>query len=57
MSASRTPIAILGAGPAGLGAAYRMARRSLDVTVFERGAAIGGNAEAAYDVDKNALPG
>jgi protoporphyrinogen oxidase len=44
MSASRTPIAILGAGPAGLGAAYRMARRSLDVTVFERGAAIGGNA-------------
>jgi protoporphyrinogen oxidase len=45
MSDSRTPIAILGAGPAGLGAAYRLARRgAMDVTVFERGAAMGGNA-------------
>jgi protoporphyrinogen oxidase len=45
MSDSRPSIAILGAGPAGLGAACRLARRgSLDVTVFERGAAVGGNA-------------
>ena len=39
------PIIILGAGPAGLGAAYRLARRDgFDVTVIERGATVGGNA-------------
>jgi protoporphyrinogen oxidase len=45
MNATRIPITILGAGPAGLGAAYRLARRGgFDVTVIERGAAVGGNA-------------
>jgi protoporphyrinogen oxidase len=45
MSSERIPIAILGAGPAGLGAAYKLARRpNLAVTVLERGTAVGGNA-------------
>jgi protoporphyrinogen oxidase len=45
MTASRIPITILGAGPAGLGAAYRLARRDkFNVTVLERGGAVGGNA-------------
>lgn len=37
-------IAVLGAGPAGLGAAYRLARRGFAVTVVERGSTVGGNA-------------
>src|ERR1035438_8107861 len=45
MTSERIPISILGAGPAGLGAAYKLAQRaSLSVTVLERGAAVGGNA-------------
>jgi len=45
MSTSPIQIAILGAGPAGLGAAYRLARRRrFEVTVIERGEAVGGNA-------------
>jgi protoporphyrinogen oxidase len=45
MNPQRIPIAILGAGPAGLGAAYKLAQRpSLATTVFERGAFVGGNA-------------
>src|ERR1700686_2228008 len=45
MSPNRIPVTILGAGPAGLGAAYRLARRGkLNVTVLERGGAVGGNA-------------
>ncbi len=42
---SRPQIAVLGAGPAGLGIAYRLAGRgAFDVTVIERGGAVGGNA-------------
>jgi len=45
MNAPQIPIAVLGAGPAGLGAAFRLARRGgFDVTVVERGATVGGNA-------------
>src|SRR5580698_11624304 len=45
MSAERIPIVILGAGPAGLGAAWRLARRGIfDVSVIERGSTVGGNA-------------
>jgi protoporphyrinogen oxidase len=41
----RTPIVVLGAGPAGLGAALRLARRGVfDVTVIERRDTVGGNA-------------
>lgn len=41
----RRPIVILGAGPAGLGAAYCLSRRSsFDVTVIERSGTVGGNA-------------
>jgi len=41
----RLPVAVLGAGPAGLGAAFRLARRrAFEVTVFERGRTVGGNA-------------
>lgn len=43
--APSTRVVILGAGPAGLGAAYRLARRgSVGVTVIERGDTVGGNA-------------
>ncbi|MCS6953513.1 MAG: FAD-dependent oxidoreductase [Bryobacterales bacterium] len=38
------PVVILGAGPAGLGAAFQLARRGFPVTVVERSAAVGGNA-------------
>jgi protoporphyrinogen oxidase len=42
---STTPVAILGAGPAGLGLAFRLTRRrNFDVTILERGEAVGGNA-------------
>jgi len=45
------PIVILGAGPAGLGAALKLAQRgTFDVTVLERGASVGGNS-ASFDVD------
>ena len=37
-------VVILGAGPAGLGAACKLAQRGFDVTVVERNAALGGNA-------------
>jgi protoporphyrinogen oxidase len=37
-------VVILGAGPAGLGAACKLAQRGFNVTVVERNAALGGNA-------------
>ena len=44
-SADRPQIVILGAGPAGLGAAWKLVRRGcFDVTVVERAASVGGNA-------------
>jgi protoporphyrinogen oxidase len=45
-----TAVVILGAGPAGVGAAWRLARRGFHVTVLERGAAVGGNA-GSFDLD------
>ncbi len=49
--ASGLPVAVLGAGPAGLGAAFRLAARgSFAVTVFERGKAPGGNA-GSFELD------
>jgi len=39
-----TRIAILGGGPAGLGAAYALARRGVEVTLLERNPHVGGNA-------------
>lgn len=51
MSAPSVPIVVLGAGPAGLGAALRLARRQeFTVTVLERGAAVGGNA-GSFELD------
>jgi len=38
------PAVILGAGPAGLGAAWKLARRGFRVSVLERNATVGGNA-------------
>ena len=41
----KLPVVVLGAGPAGLGAALRLASRpSFQVTVLERASAVGGNA-------------
>src|SRR5581483_7115621 len=42
---SKPSVVILGAGPAGLGAAYRLAQRArVHVTVLERNSEVGGNA-------------
>lgn len=42
---NRTKVVVLGAGPAGLGAAWRLARRgAFDVSVLERQPQVGGNA-------------
>lgn len=41
---SQPHVVILGAGPAGLGAAYQLARRSFAVTALERQSVVGGNA-------------
>ena len=47
----RTPVAVLGAGPAGLGAALRLAERgAFHVTVVEKGPAVGGNA-GGFELD------
>jgi len=43
-------VVVLGAGPAGLAAAWRAARRGFSVTVLERSEAVGGMA-ASFDVD------
>lgn len=43
-------VTILGAGPAGLGAAWQLARRGFSVTVLERASTIGGNA-ASFSID------
>ena len=44
VTTNRRPVVILGGGPAGLGAAWQLARRGFPVTVVERGKAVGGNA-------------
>jgi protoporphyrinogen oxidase len=51
LSSERTNVVILGAGPAGLGAALQLARRgSFAVTVLERQQAVGGNA-GSFELD------
>ena len=48
---SKQKIAILGAGPAGAGAAFYLSQRDdVDVQLFERGATVGGNA-ASFQID------
>lgn len=51
---NRRPIVILGGGPAGLGAAWQLARRGFRVTVVERGPAVGGNA-GSFPLDGQAV--
>ena len=47
----RTPVVILGAGPAGVGLALQLARRgTFEVTVIERNASVGGNA-GSFEID------
>ena len=47
----RTPVVVLGAGPAGVGLALQLARRgTFDVTVIERNASVGGNA-GSFEID------
>lgn len=46
----RPALHILGAGPAGLGAAWQLARRGLSVTLIERAPLVGGNA-ASFPLD------
>ena len=41
---STARVAVLGAGPAGLGAAFELARRGIDVVLLEQQHAVGGNA-------------
>jgi protoporphyrinogen oxidase len=41
-SPDSAPVAVLGAGPAGLTAAYRLVRRGIPVVVFEAGEEVGG---------------
>src|SRR5215203_7525899 len=41
-SLDSAPVAVLGAGPAGLTAAYRLVRRGVPVVVFEAGEEVGG---------------
>ena len=43
---SRRRVAVLGAGPAGLGAALRLARTGVEVDVYERGDRVGGLAQS-----------
>ena len=51
MTDGRIPVAILGAGPAGLGAALCLARRpQFAVTLFERNSIVGGNA-GSFDLE------
>lgn len=42
MNATTKSVAIIGAGPAGLTAAYQLASKGVKVTVFEAGASVGG---------------
>jgi protoporphyrinogen oxidase len=42
LSPDSAPVAVLGAGPAGLTAAYRLVRRGVPVVVFEAGEEVGG---------------
>ncbi len=47
----KTPIVVLGAGPAGLGAAWKLAQRGcFSVTVVERHSGVGGNA-GSFELD------
>lgn len=51
MSADDLPVVVLGAGPAGLGAAWQLARRGrFDVMVLERQSVVGGNA-GSFEID------
>lgn len=47
----RRPILVLGAGPAGLAAAWQLARRGFEVTLVERAAVVGGNA-ASFELER-----
>ena len=49
VNSSNTDLVVLGAGPAGLAAAWRAARRGLSVVVLDRAESVGGMA-ASFDV-------
>jgi protoporphyrinogen oxidase len=49
VNSSKTDLVVLGAGPAGLAAAWRAARRGLSVVVLDRAESVGGMA-ASFDV-------
>jgi protoporphyrinogen oxidase len=47
VTSGKIPVVVVGGGPAGLGAAWRLARRGVfDVTLVERAGAVGGNASS-----------
>ena len=45
-----TRVAVLGGGPAGVGAAYALARRGVDVTLVEQRESVGGNS-GSFEID------
>jgi protoporphyrinogen oxidase len=50
MSSSQQRVAVIGAGPMGLGAAYYLGKQGYDVSVYEAGDRVGGMT-ASFDFD------
>jgi hypothetical protein len=47
----KTPVCVVGAGPAGLAAAHSLESKGHDVVMFEKQAAVGGKSQVVYDND------
>ena len=49
VAVAENPVCIIGAGPAGLSAAYDLEAKNKSVIIFEKQAAVGGKCQAVYD--------